>query len=310
MRIALVTSRAFPHPSWRDHDTPVLAAELTARGATVEVLTWEDDLTSTGPGAARPPVTSSAGWAAHDAVVLQSPWSMWQRPADFAAWLHAREADGTRLFNTPDVVALGSDKRYLPRLAAAGVPIVPTAVSPGRDQLQDLFTRTDPARPTLVVKPIASGGALGIREFSAAELPALIDRVRELGEALVQPYQVALDTHRELGVVVLDGTVSHAVTKAPLLRPGQPVTEPHPDPQPFLGLTAQHDRVIRQTYAAIRKLLINEPLSIRLDFVLDPASPSGLLLLEAEMVAPVKFLPLFPAQCANIAEAILARAAA
>ncbi|WP_305785960.1 ATP-grasp domain-containing protein [Symbioplanes lichenis] len=296
MRIALVTSREFPHPSWRDDDTPVLAAELTGRGATVEVLTWDGD--------------DHGGWAAYDAVVLQSPWSMWLRLADFTAWLHAREADGTRLLNPPDVVTLGSDKRYLARLAAAGVPVVPTVTSPTRDQLHDLFTRTDPSRPTLVVKPIASGGALNTGEYTEAELPQLLDHLRRLDEALVQPYQVALDTHRELGVVVLDGTVSHAVTKAPLLRPGRPITEPHPDPQPFRGLTAQHDRVIHQTYAALRRLLVNEPLAIRLDFVLDPASPTGLLLLEAEMVAPVKFLPLFPAQCANVAEAILARAAA
>ncbi len=298
MRTALVTSRAFPHPGWRDVDTPVLAAELTGRGAEVDVVTWD--------GGER------VAWHAYDAVVLQSPWSMWTALTAFAEWLRAREDDGTRLLNPPDAVVLGSDKRYLPRLAAAGVPVVPTTLveEPDPGQLLALFPPPEAPRPTLVVKPVASGGALGAREFTVGELPALVERIRELGTAIVQPYQPAIDAHRELGVVTLDGSISHAVTKASLLRPGQPVVEPHPDPQPYAGLTAQQERVVHQTYAALRKMLINEPLSVRLDFVVDPASPSGLLLLEAEMVAPVKFLPFFPAQCANLAEAIIARAAA
>jgi hypothetical protein len=45
------------------------------------------------------------------------------------------------------------------------------------------------------------------------------------------------------------------------------------------------------------------PLSVRLDFIIDPAAPDGLWLLEAEMVAPVKF----PGQCRRYAEAIAAR---
>jgi hypothetical protein len=298
MRIALVTSRAFPQPHWHDDDLAVLAAELTSRGATVRTVTWDGG--------------DPVGWTSYDAVMLQSPWSMWTRPHEFARWLKARENDGTRLLNPADTVRLGSDKRYLAQLAAAGVPVVPSTVieEPDPAQLRELFPAPDSPRPTLVAKPIASGGALGAREFTRAELPGLLAHLHELGPAIVQPYVTAIDAHRELGVVTLDGSISHAITKAPLLRPGEPIRELHPDPQPYPGLTAQHDRVIHQTYSALRALLINEPLSVRLDYVIDPASPSGLLLLEAELVAPVKFLPLFPAECANLAEAILARAAA
>lgn len=296
MRIALVTSREFPSPHWRDHDTPVLAAELTSRGADVTVLSWDDP--------------AAAGWPGFAAVVLQSPWSMWRSLPAFQQWLFAREDDGTRLLNPPDTVVLGWDKGYLPRLAAAGVPTVPTTLVDRPDPA--LLTGLFPAgpRPTLVVKPLSSGGALGAREFTADRMAELLAHVAELGHAVVQPYVPAIDAHRELGVVTLDGLVSHAVTKAPLLNPDLPVREPHPDPQPYPGLTAQQERVVRATYAALRALLVNEPLSVRLDFVIDPASPSGLLLLEAELVAPVRFLPLFPSACANLAEAILARAAA
>ncbi|MFI5935911.1 RimK family alpha-L-glutamate ligase [Actinoplanes sp. NPDC051494] len=298
VRVALVSSRAFPMPHWHDYDLPLLAAELAGRGATVEVVEWDGD--------------TPVAWASYQAVVLQSPWSMWTDLTGFARWLRAREDDGTRLLNPVDTVLLGSDKRYLLRLGDQGVPIVPTTLVEESDAayLKGLFPDLAGPRPTLVAKPIAAGGALGAREFTAAELPELIAHLRAAGPSIVQPYIAAIDIHRELGVVMVDGSISHAVTKAPLLVPGQPVRELHPDPQPYPGLTAQEGRVIHQTYAALRAMLTNEPLSVRLDFVVDPASPSGLLLLEAEMVAPVKFFPLFPAECANLAEAILARAAA
>ncbi|MFI7603354.1 RimK family alpha-L-glutamate ligase [Actinoplanes sp. NPDC049681] len=298
MRIALVTSRGFPDPLWRDTDSPLVAGELRARGATPEIVTWD--------GGER------VEWAGYDAVVLQSPWSMWTDLSAFDQWLWARELDGTRLLNPLDAIALGSNKRYLSRLGEAGVPIVPTTLveKPDPDTLRDLFRTVDPARPTVVAKPIASGGTLGAREFAADELPALAAYLRELGTAIVQPYVAAIDTHRELGVVTLDGAISHAVTKAAILRPGDRARAFHPDPQPYPGFTAQQERVIRQTYAELRGLLVNEPLSVRLDFIIDPASPSGLLLLEAELVAPVKFFPHFPDQCGHYAEAIIARAAA
>ncbi|GGQ68292.1 ATP-grasp domain-containing protein [Couchioplanes azureus] len=296
MRIALVTSHRFPEPHWRDEDTPLVARELRERGATCDVVTWD--------GAER------VEWAGYGAVVLQSPWSMWTRLPAFDEWLWDRELDGTRLLNPLDAIALGANKRYLSQLGAAGVPIVPSTLveEPDAATLRAVFAAADASRPTVVAKPIASGGTLGAREFTMDELSALVAYLRELGPALVQPYVTAIDAHRELGVVTLDGTISHAVTKAAILRPGDSPRAFHPDPQPYPGLTAQQERVIRHAYAELRKLLVNEPLSVRLDFIIDPASPSGLLLLEVEMVAPVKFLPLFPEQCANYAEAILARA--
>ena len=298
MRIALVTSDGFPDPRWRDEHTPHVARELSHHGATADVVTWD--------GGRR------VEWAGYDAVVLQSPWSMWTRLPQFDEWLWSRELDGTRLLNPIDAVALGSNKRYLLHLAAAGTPIVPTTLVEGEadpEVLRTLFPPSDGRRPTVVAKPIAGGGTLGAREFRLDQLGGLAEHVRRLGVAVVQPYVPAIDTHRELGVLMLDGSISHAVTKAAILRPGE-ADRAHPDPRPYPGFTAQQERVIRQTYGELRRLLAGEPLSVRLDFIVDPASPSGLLLLEAEMVAPVKFFPLFPEQCGNYAEAILARAAA
>ncbi|WP_433207279.1 hypothetical protein ACQP00_41050 [Dactylosporangium sp. CS-047395] len=49
------------------------------------------------------------------------------------------------------------------------------------------------------------------------------------------------------------------------------------------------------------------PLSVRLDFILDPDAPRGMSLLEIEAVAPVKFFADFPDECDRYARAILAR---
>jgi hypothetical protein len=37
---------------------------------------------------------------------------------------------------------------------------------------------------------------------------------------MVQPYQAAVDTQGEAGLIFLGGTFSHAIAKSPLLRPG------------------------------------------------------------------------------------------
>lgn len=52
------------------------------------------------------------------------------------------------------------------------------------------------------------------------------------------------------------------------------------------------------------------PLSVRLDFLIDPATDPGLLLLEVEAVAPVRFFPLHRDRLAPFVQAILAFAAA
>ncbi|WP_327004223.1 hypothetical protein OHA72_55805 [Dactylosporangium sp. NBC_01737] len=75
--------------------------------------------------------------------------------------------------------------------------------------------------------------------------------------------------------------------------------------------TGQQRAVVEEAYAALCGLLPEAaptPLSVRLDFIVDPAAARGLLLLEVEMVAPVKFFGLFPEQCARYAEAVVSRA--
>ena len=308
MRVALVTSKRLPEEHWRDIDAEPLGAALAARGVRVQRRAWDG--------------AEPVDWAGFDALVVQSPWSMWLRMAQFRDWLAAREAAGARLLNPADVLRLGSDKRYLPRLAAAGVAIVPTTLLEATatdadllDAVRAAFPAPGAARRTVVLKPISAGGALGIGEFPADRIDAAVVHARALltsgGAVLVQPYVAAIDEHRELAVVVLDGRISHAVTKAAILRPGTAQRAFHPDPQPY-ALSAAQEAVARSVYESFLRLRPPQSppvYSVRLDFLIDPAAEPGLHLLEIEAVAPVKFLPLVPGRAPAFARAVTELAA-
>ena len=304
MRVALVTSKRLPEEHWRDIDAEPLGAALTARGVHVERAAWDS---------AQP-----VDWAGFDVLVAQSPWSMWLRTAEFRDWLAAREAAGDRLLNPADVLRLGSDKRYLVRLAAAGVATVPTTLldpGAGDAELRDAVRRSLPPaglpRRTVVVKPISAGGALGIGEFPADRLDAAVAHARALltagGGALAQPYVAAIDHHRELAVIMLNGRVSHALTKAAILRPGTAARAFHPDPRPYALSPAQEAvaLAVHDSFLRLRPPQAPPVYSVRLDFLIDPATEPGLHLLEIEAVAPVKFLPLFPGRAASFARTIV-----
>lgn len=287
---------------WRDIDAVPLGESLADLGVRVDHTPWE---------APHP-------WNSYDALVVQSPWSMWLRLAEFRSWLARRSAEGCRLLNPADVVMLGSDKRYLTSLAASGVTTVPTMlIERGvslphlREAIASAYPRPAAARRTIVVKPIASGGALGIREFGPGQGGAAVAHARALinsGSAvLVQPYVAAIDTYRELAVVILRDRISHAITKAPILQPGSSARAFHPDPRPY-ELSLEQSGVALRAYRSFLSLRPPDapPLfSVRLDFLIDPLTPPGLMLLEVEAVAPVKFLPLFPRLVPDFARAIV-----
>jgi hypothetical protein len=305
VRVGLVGSEEFPVAHWRDVDSEPVAGELRELGAEVELIAWDSP---------RP-----VDWAGFGTLVLQSPWSMWRRLADFHAWLDARVADGTRLLNPVDVLRLGSSKRYLGDLAAAGVVTVPTTIVEDVDGLPEriaaAFEAAREPRRTVLVKPISSGGALGIREYPADQADQAAGYLRRLVEteaaALVQPYVNAIDQHRELAVILMGGRITHAITKAPILRPGDEHRDFHPDPRPY-DLSAAQTTLVQRAYQAflgLRPAGAPPVLSVRMDFLIDPGSDPELLLLEVECVAPVKFFPLFPGLARDYARLILEPAA-
>jgi hypothetical protein len=300
MRVALVTSERMPQADWHDVDSALLAAELERSGVATSTPAWDCE---------RP-----VDWSGYDALVLQSPWSMWQKLDQFGDWLTARDRAGDRLLNPPDVVRIGSDKRYLRTLSESGVVTVPTTILDGpiREQIQVTYPSSAARRRTVVIKPLSSGGALGTREFDTDHIDEAVAHAERLiaagSGALAQPYIEAIDKYRELGILTLGDELSHAVTKRAILQPGSDERAFHPDPRPHLLTDAQTATASRtyQAFLALRPPGAPPLLSVRMDFLIDPDTEPGLLLLEVEAVAPVRFFSLHPKRIPAFARTIIA----
>jgi len=196
MRIALATTRELPA---MDEDDALLLAALTAvPGVEAQVLAWEADVE----------------WAAWDLVVLRSTWNYTAHLEDFLAWA-ARVAAVTRLANPLPVVRWNTHKTYLADLAAAGIPVVPTAYIPPATAATAAALAGD-----VVVKPTVGAGSRGAALFhhqphaAAAHVAAL--HAQGL-TAMVQPYLEHVDTHGETALVWWGGEFSHAARKGAIL---------------------------------------------------------------------------------------------
>jgi glutathione synthase/RimK-type ligase-like ATP-grasp enzyme len=142
-------------------------------------------------------------WGAFDLVVVRSTWDYAEQRSAFLAWVSSLG----RVLNPPAVLEWSTDKRrYLSDLAAAGVPVVPTAfVDPG-----ETFS---PPVEGFVVKPSVSAGGRSSARFPAGDASAgeLVARIHAEGRvAMVQP---DLGDIAETALVFLDGSFSHALRR-------------------------------------------------------------------------------------------------
>ncbi|MCA1720458.1 MAG: hypothetical protein LC779_04890, partial [Actinobacteria bacterium] len=167
MQIALAGCASIDDP-----DEPPLIEALARAGVAAAGLPWNGD----------------ADWSAYDLVVVRSTWDYLDDYDGYLAW-----ADSVpRLANPAAVLRWNTDKRYLGRLAAAGVPVVPTAYGwadlPGR----------------YVVKPTVSAGARDTVRYGPGDEAAARAHVARLGErAMVQPYVDAVEVDAETSLIYL-----------------------------------------------------------------------------------------------------------
>jgi O-ureido-D-serine cyclo-ligase len=212
-RLAVAASADFPdlRPDW-----PPLREALAELGIAASTQVWTDP---------------DVRWDEFDLVLANGAWDNIHRPEEFLAWV-GRVAEVTTMANSPDVLRWNLDKRYLAALSDAGVATVPTTwLTPGSDS--DANSEPDqPALPALplppgefVVKPTISGGGFETARYrsgdgqTAHNARAHITRLLDAGRTvMVQPYQSAVDTQGEAGLIFLGGRYSHAIGKGPLLR--------------------------------------------------------------------------------------------
>ena len=285
--IALATCAQLPAG---DEDSQRLVEALGAIGVAASWHAWSDP---------------HVEWPAFDLVVVRSTWDYTIDREAFVAWARAVP----RLANPAEVLAWNTDKTYLRDLAAAGLPVVPTAWSEPGDPVE---------LPTgeFVVKPSIGAGSNGAGRFGDGTHDVARKHAASLHDAgrtvMVQPYLADVDTVGETALIYLDGAFSHAVRKAPMLAqsavnelsPGlstglfvpERITSRPPDPDELA--------VGEQVLAEIRRRFGGDLLYTRVDVLPSPAGP---VVIELELTEPSLFLEHDEAAATRVAAAVSRR---
>lgn len=282
--VAIATCEEYPE---LDAEGRLLLAALERRGVPARPQPWTVD--------------PAGGWERFELVVVRSTWDYQDAPERFLAWARAL---GAPLLNPPAAVAWNADKRYLLELARAGLPTIPARLLAAGEPL-------DPPPGRFVVKPTVGAGARGAAVFDGRRHDAARRHVGALHAAgrdvLVQPYLDAVDGDEgETAVVFVDGEVTHALRKGPLLALDRP---------PPAGLFAA-ERVRPRAPAGDALALARRvhahaadrfgtPLYARVDMLRDAGGRP--LVLELELIEPSLFADRVPAAADALAAAIARR---
>ncbi len=296
--IAIATCAELPD---LDEDERRLIDALLELGAEAQPAVWDDP---------------SIDWGSFDAVILRATWDYSRRLEEFIAWTR-RVASVTALLNPADIVEWNTDKRYLSDLAAAGVPIVPTAflepsVLPG--SAADPVAWAPPAGfAEFVVKPVVSAGSRDTMRYSPAtsgDAPDLhVRRLLAAGEAvMIQPYLEAVDTIGETALVFIGGEFSHAIRKGQMLRrdtEGEKVAGLYviEDIKPRAASPAE--RAVADAALAVIPGGLDRVLYARVDLI--PDASGAPVVLELELTEPSLFFQHDHTAAPRLAAAILAR---
>lgn len=215
-RIAYVTYSEHDPRQEPDLDLPVFTEIAESAGWIVDVVPWD---------------TGWYDWSAPDAVLVRTPWDYVERYPEFLGWL-ARAGEVGYLLNPERVIADSTDKRYLRRLAGAGIPVAPTAwLEPG-DPIDDETWLAEALAPLggdgapppsgWVVKPhIGNRTGRAVRCPDPSAVQAAATPILEAGLiAMVQPYLEGIEDPGEIAIVVLGGEPAYAVRKGPGLGDG------------------------------------------------------------------------------------------
>lgn len=285
-KVALVVSDRIGEYGWQDHDSHLVREALIRRGVDARLVSWHEQ----------------TRWRGFDMAVLRSPWDLFVfHPEDLLPWV-AHVAEQTTVLNPPSVIEQVLDKRYLRRLQASGVPIVPTVFVDVGDPA--VFPAAE-----FVVKPVTSGASRDTARYRPEQTDAAlahIDCLHRAGRAaMVQPYIPSVDVVGERSLVFVNGIFHHAIIKQAALAPGTSYEDSHPlHPSPQAYEPSEGEVAVART--ALETFGPAEPmLSARVDMVLD--AQDAPLLLELELVAPVLFLPHSDGAVERFADAICLR---
>lgn len=262
--VTLVTCQQLPEP---DPDAAPLSAALDAAGISHRLAAWDDP---------------TVDWAASPVTALRSTWNYYRDPEGFRRWL-AATAGVTRLLNPEPLIQWNLHKGYLPELAAAGVPVIPT-VSLRRGEVLDLQALAGAhGWPEIVIKPAISAGSHETHFGPAEDLRDTAARLMAEVDTLIQPFMPSVNTYGERSLIWIEGQLTHSVLKAPRFAgQAESVTGPHPIDERDLA-------VATQALAGIPAHL-PRPRYARVDLIRDADEQP--MLAELELIEPSLFFDL------------------
>jgi glutathione synthase/RimK-type ligase-like ATP-grasp enzyme len=199
MRIAFVTSEALVDLY---EDDRLAVSELTRLGHRVSASVWTRGLPQD-----------------VDAVVMRSPWDWFHRRQEFQAYLEALAHLTVPVLNSAELMLAYADKTYLLKLAALGLPVVPTHVV-AFEALGDVVALIEQHQwNQAVLKPAFTANAIGARKFIAADAARVVAEILESSASrkeqfLLQPFVPAI-AQGEHSLMFFGGHYSHAVKKIP-----------------------------------------------------------------------------------------------
>lgn len=277
--IGYVSYQDNPNDSDPDLDIPFLVPALEALGNNVNVINWQ----------------TTTNFFEYDLLVIRSPWDYAQNYNQFHNWLHLADSQ-VKVINPVPVIDENIDKRYLLKLAAAGIEIIPTQVLESMAGLSDIELHDG----KMVMKPVIGAGARGAfivedgsnledlcqKHFSTTEMPLL-----------VQPYLKEVDHPGEIAVVCCKGEIMHSIIKRPALSDGG-----HGDFAANVDNSAELTEFIHQVMEfEIAGSRVSELVYSRVDVV---STSAGFKLMELELIEPFLFLPMNPDSTQVFASAI------
>ena len=284
MEVGLVTWAGLPGLA---ADDALLVPALAARGLHAGPVVWDDP---------------QVDWAAIRLCVIRSTWDYHYRPGAFMDWV-GEAAARTALWNPPAALRWNSHKGYLRDLAARGVPIVPTVHLAAGAPAELAATLATAGWTRAVLKPAVSASAFATTLVDVTTLPAgqvHLDTWLPTHDMLVQPYLSTVETVGERSLMFVDGELSHAVRRAPVLGDRY-----DPDGQAPPVTPAPDEVALAQEVLQIAGF---PTLYARVDLIRDESGT--LRLMELELIEPSLFLLTAPAAVDRLAAAIAARCGA
>lgn len=239
---------------------------------------------------------ASVAWSEFDLTVIRSTWDYTDDLPRYVAWARAIP----RLLNPLPIIEYSTDKHYLGDLARRSHRIVPTTFCDAGDV--PIF----PDGP-FVVKPTVGRGAIGAEKYGPGEEERALAHVRQLhvsgGDVMIQPYISSIDDAGERALVFIDGSFSHAMTKAAMLNTPADIRDAAFRRRQMSVAEAEPDAV------AFAEAVMNEEtfrgiLYGRVDLVM---TSDGWAIMELELVEPSLFLAYDDRAPRRLAEAIRAR---